>query len=264
MKNNTIFSIGVVVSYAVMITINTLANTLPINGKLTGELSDVIGVLFVPAGYVFIIWLPIFVTTGMLTVYQALPKQRDNERITPNRWLLIVNFLLNGIWLLTWHYQQVEWSVVVMMLVFATLATLYVQVGTGQQIGRTQNFWFVRLPISLYFGWICVALIANVSAALVVSGWNSWGLSDITWTAIMIGVAGTIGLGMLWYFNDYVFGAVIAWALFGLGFRHVDINSIQFTAYTVVGMLVFTMCLIAFKHESLKRRSRVDVAQHQP
>ena len=39
-----------------MVTVNALANILPINGLLTGDISDRFHILFVPAGYVFSIW----------------------------------------------------------------------------------------------------------------------------------------------------------------------------------------------------------------
>jgi benzodiazapine receptor len=38
------------------ITMNILANALPLNGQNTGDISDRFQVLFVPAGYVFAIW----------------------------------------------------------------------------------------------------------------------------------------------------------------------------------------------------------------
>lgn len=38
------------------IVMNGLANALPLNGQLTGEISDRFKVFFVPAGYVFSIW----------------------------------------------------------------------------------------------------------------------------------------------------------------------------------------------------------------
>ena len=39
--------------FLITVTVNVLANALPINGITTGELSDSFDILFVPAGYVF-------------------------------------------------------------------------------------------------------------------------------------------------------------------------------------------------------------------
>ena len=60
------------------IAINTLAVTLPLNGKSTGEISDGFPVLFTPAGYVFSIWSLIYVGLIAYSIYQLLPAQRAN------------------------------------------------------------------------------------------------------------------------------------------------------------------------------------------
>ena len=48
---------------------------------------------------------------------------------------------------------------------------------------------WVWWPISLYSGWIAVAAIANVAAYLSKIGWQAL-FSEVTWTVIMIVVAG--------------------------------------------------------------------------
>src|SRR5690349_5674238 len=68
----------VVLTTIVTITVNILANALPINGQNTGEISDRFDVYFVPAGYVFSIWGLIYLLLISYTVYQALPSQRAN------------------------------------------------------------------------------------------------------------------------------------------------------------------------------------------
>jgi len=46
----------VAIAYLCMVTVNTLANTIPINGKNTGQVSDSYQNLFAPAGITFAIW----------------------------------------------------------------------------------------------------------------------------------------------------------------------------------------------------------------
>ena len=55
-KNSIIIPIVVLLSYLIMITTNSLANILPINGQGTGEVSDSYPNLFAPAGITFAIW----------------------------------------------------------------------------------------------------------------------------------------------------------------------------------------------------------------
>ena len=73
----------VILSLAMTIVANGLANALPNNGKNTGEISDSFDVYFVPAGYVFSIWGVIYLALIGYAIYQALPAQRTNFTTTP-------------------------------------------------------------------------------------------------------------------------------------------------------------------------------------
>ena len=79
MKKDTIRQIVVVVAVLATIVVNGLANTLPINGLTTGEISDQFEVYFVPAGYVFSIWGLIYLGLLAYAVYQVLPAQKENR-----------------------------------------------------------------------------------------------------------------------------------------------------------------------------------------
>ncbi|WP_054754675.1 hypothetical protein [Piscibacillus salipiscarius] len=50
---------------ALVLFINYLSFSLPINGQTTGEISNQINVLLTPAGYVFSIWGLIYVMLGL-------------------------------------------------------------------------------------------------------------------------------------------------------------------------------------------------------
>ena len=68
---NTLRQILVVLVVLGTITVNVLANALPINGQNTGQISDRFQVYFVPAGYVFSIWGIIYI--GLLAELHKLP-----------------------------------------------------------------------------------------------------------------------------------------------------------------------------------------------
>src|SRR5690606_23994053 len=81
---------------------------------------------------------------------------------------------------------------------------------------------FTWWPICLYSGWITVALIANVSAYLTKIGWDGMGLSEVTWTIILIAVTVAINLLMIARRNMREFALVGVWGLVALYVRHKD------------------------------------------
>jgi hypothetical protein len=73
----------------------------------------------------------------------------------------------------------------------------------------------VQRPFSLYLGWISVATIANFSAVLSLV-WDGRPLSPVAWTVSLMLVAAALALVMLARHGDYVYAAVIVWALAGI------------------------------------------------
>ncbi|PLX06432.1 MAG: hypothetical protein C0596_18375 [Marinilabiliales bacterium] len=57
-----------VVLFIAMVYVNFLANSLPINGQSTGEISNAYSNLFAPAGITFSIWGIIYLALGVSSV----------------------------------------------------------------------------------------------------------------------------------------------------------------------------------------------------
>ena len=114
------------------ISVNALANALPINGIETGQVSDKYFTLFTPAGYVFAIW---GVILGMLAymVYQALPSQRTNPRLRSGWWYVFGN-LANTVWIFFWHYEQLLITVGLILILLFSLVMAYLRLAPARQI----------------------------------------------------------------------------------------------------------------------------------
>ncbi len=208
MKNLLASRIGNIVAYVVMVAVNALANILRFGGQTTGEVSDKYYSLFTPAGFTFGIWSVIYLLLAVFVVYQALPAQRQNEtlsRISP--WFKL-SCVANALWMVVWH---LEW-IMVALLLMATL--LYALIVVYRQID--DEAWQVRLPFSMYLGWISVAIIANASAMQSALQWNDLGFGAETWTLLKLAVAGAVAAVMLLRRGDIVFGLVVGWAAYGI------------------------------------------------
>ena len=190
------------------ITVNGLANALPINGQATGEISDRFAIYFVPAGYVFSIWGLIYLGLIAYTIYQALPAQRENallNKIAPAYW---IGNIANTVWIFLWHYNIFPPTIIAMLTLLASLLYIYIQIMKAGKLRQCQK-WLVRLPFSLYLGWISVATIANVSQVLYYVSGMVLGISGPVWAAIMTGVATLLGLLMAW--RDFDIAYVLCW-----------------------------------------------------
>src|SRR3990172_7974400 len=94
---------------------------LALNGEATAEISDRFRVFVVPAGYVFAIWGLIYL--GQLGfLFQALrPSGLEDPLLRRiGLWPALVG-LLNGIWILLWHYEVFAATVVVMVALLGSL-----------------------------------------------------------------------------------------------------------------------------------------------
>lgn len=204
-----------IIGFIAVIVTNGLANGLPIAGRTTGEVSDLYPNLFTPAGITFSIWGLIYLALLIFIVLQSrglFSGRSAPEYVASIGPLFVVNCLLNVSWILVWHHLLVIPSVLIMLGLLATLYVIYQRL----QGYSWRGFGLIRLPFSLYFAWICVATIANVTVLLVDLGYQGAPLSPPIWTAIMVGIAAMLGGFFLWRQEDPVFPLVIIWALIGV------------------------------------------------
>ena len=210
-----------IVALICTLVVNALAVTLPLNGKSTGELSDNIPVLFTPSGYVFSIWSLIYLGLIVFAIYQILPARRDGELVNRIGWWFIASCVFNCAWIFLWHYERVILSVPVMLGILVSLIMVYLRLGIGVRTAPTGEKLLVHLPFSIYLGWISVATVANVSAALYVVNWNGFGLSEEVWTIVMLVVGAALGILMILRRGEVAYPLVIVWAFLGILVRHI-------------------------------------------
>lgn len=240
------------VLYLGMLGTNFLAITLPINGKSTGELSDLYPNLFVPDGLTFSIWGVIYLLLLFL-IFTPLVKRIQKKYTTDppikTQVLTAVSCLLNISWIICWHYEYVFASILIMLCLLFTLITLYGAV-QNTQTDLPVHSLTIKLPVSVYLGWITVATIANVTAGLVHWHWNRLGLPEHTWTVIMISIATLLTCIMVLKYNDWAFALVIIWALWGI-IRKRTVASPLFpdivntATIAIIGILIIT-CIRLF------------------
>jgi hypothetical protein len=238
---NTLHQISVVIVILVTITINILADALPINGLNTGRISDTFHVYFVPAGYVFAIWGIIYIGLLAYAVFQALPSQKDNPRLQATGWWVVLGGLANSMWIFLWHYEQFVGTLGAMLILLATLFITYLNLGTGKTKVSSAETWAVRVPFSIYLGWITVATVANISDVLDFLKWNQFGISDAVWMVVILGAVVAIGGLMNFLRRDVAYAAVLLWALAGIAAKFPQEGLVTIAIWVAFGLVAATL-----------------------
>ncbi|MFZ9503184.1 MAG: tryptophan-rich sensory protein [Cyclobacteriaceae bacterium] len=202
MLNKILNLIGLVA----VIYVNYLANALPINGKTTGALSDQYANLFVPAGLTFAIWGLIYLLLIVFVIIQFLPQFQSS--VTTN-YLFVLTCAFNISWIIAWHYEKMALSLVIMLGLLVTLTVMNLSLSQEKQ-------QLHRLIFGVYLGWILIATVANATAGLVSMQWNGFGISQVTWTLMLIGVGALIAGFAMFRLNNPYLAISVAWAFLGI------------------------------------------------
>jgi hypothetical protein len=253
MKNPAINALIHSLVLIAVLTVNALANILPINGLNTGEVSALYPSLFTPAGITFSIWSVIYLLLLAFVLWQWI-RLRDTRTQEIYRQLspyFILSSVFNISWILAWHFLYVWVSVIIMLAFLVTLTLAFLKLQQANLNTRSNRF-FVSLPLTTYFAWICVATIANIATALVSLKLSSYMLAPETWTVIMMAVAFLLAVYITLTYKKPAFAAVVTWALAGIWLRWSGgnfewISSTSLILAVTCGLLFFYTGLTKFK-----------------
>ncbi|ARD48333.1 lantibiotic ABC transporter permease [Sporosarcina sp. P33] len=244
-KTSVFLRAAIFITYAIMITANALANILPLNGQTTGELSDKYGNLFAPAGFTFSIWSLIYLLLLGHVIYQLglFQKRKNPELLRQVGIFFIISSALNASWIFLWHYEYLLFSVIVMLLLLLTL--IKITAITSYASLTSREVFFIKLPFSIYFGWITIATIANITAFLVSIDWSGFGISDVTWTIIIVFLGAAIGIITAVRRQDIAYALVLVWAYYGIYSKHTSANGFNGEYPAIITSVIICLLLIA-------------------
>jgi len=231
-----------ILSLIVVLIVNFLANYLPIGGRTTGEVSEAYPTLFTPAGFTFSIWGAIYLSLIGYAIYQYLPRNRDNRLIDRINRHFVINCSANTLWIFAWHYELITLALILMIVILSSLIAIYRHT-LPTKIGGFRDRLFIRLPFSLYFGWITVATLANISVEQSVIGMDDWMMTKTVWVFVELALAGAIASVMIIRYRDPIFGGVVAWAAYGITEKQIGTPEVAGAA-AVVMILVLVILII--------------------
>ena len=224
----------VVATSLVMIITNILANAVPFNNQTTKQISDSFKVFFVPAGYVFAIWGVIYLGIILFNIL-LLTKKDDSKKLNKVLWAVVISNLANTAWIFLWHYNYVVLSVVVMLVLLASLIYIYLNLNVRKDLNKNE-YLFAKIPFGIYLGWITVATVANITVALYSLNWDGFGIDGPTWATLLVVVSALLGIIMLLRHRDVAYSIVIIWALMGI--------AVNFSGLSLLNTVSLGSCLV--------------------
>ena len=231
-----------------------------------GEVSAKYETIFAPASMTFVIWGLIYASLTAFCIFHVIKAFNSDETeqadvdIVAIGWLFIINTLATGAWLIAWINEEIALSVILILIQLITLTLISIRAHIANPERPLSTKIFTQFPLSIYFAWICVATIANISAYLVSINWNWFGISNSYWVIIMIGVTTLLSLFMIVVRRNIFFGLVILWALYGIALKREQVDEVLFqevikAAWAAFIIVIMSIMICLFKAKKFNTQS---------
>jgi hypothetical protein len=248
-KENRRIRVWATVAFMASILANALANLFMLGGNTTNQVSDKYDNLFVPAGFTFLIWTPIYLLLTFYTLFQLGYFREKRSKLKPELLNQVSKYFaitsgLNAAWIVAWHFEVLWLSVIIIGSMLYCLFVINEMIKDIKMTGREKLL--VRTPFSMYYGWITVATIANVTAWIVSVQWDGWGRNAIAWTVSMLIVGALVSLTVTNRNVDMVYGLVFVWAYLGIFAKHLAGDGWHGEYPAIIGSVISLIAVMLF------------------
>ncbi|NEN25529.1 tryptophan-rich sensory protein [Cryomorpha ignava] len=218
-----------IAAVVLLIVMNFLSTSIPFGGNTVAEVSATFHTLITPASYAFSIWGLIYLTLLVFAVFQ-LNKGKNTRFFRLVFPYFLINVLSNVLWLIAFQHELLGLSVFIMLITLGSLIVIFSYFYRLRNALSTTHRYFFQVPFSLYFGWISIATIVNISAFLYSLQLPVFNNSPELFSIIMLILGATLGLYILFAKKDYIYTFVIVWAYVAIWIQHADVPAIMNTA----------------------------------
>lgn len=248
MKNLKLsYRLLIAMSFIAMIAINILAETIPINGMTTGEVSALYPNLFTPAAYVFSIWGLIYVLLAGYVLYELGLFRKNNINHLPMRQAVAIYFavscIFNICWIIAWHYEMIAICLILIVLLMICILQI-VQIVRNQPMTKKDAF-FLKLPFQVYLAWLTIAVIGNMTIYLVSLDWAGFRQIEPIYTILVLLIGLAIALMEVLKHDDAAFGLVYVWSYTGILVKHLSPDGFNGQYPGIITVLIVSLVLLA-------------------
>ena len=224
----------------VVVLVNWLAISLPLNDMTTGQISNDHPVPFQPAGWVFSIWAVIYGLLATFVIFSFFPRGRRATRINGVGPLFLVANIANIAWIFLWHWLRFQGALIALVVLLGAVVSIYLLLRAVRHDGdmSTLQRLAVALPFSVYLAWATIATLANVQVWMREGGWDGGVFGLRGWTVIFLLAGIIIAAGVAFFGRDAAFPLVFVWAYLGIAQR-------QWGEDTLLSLLAIVLVIAA-------------------
>lgn len=226
-------------SYLIHILFASLTQFKLVNVENVAQVSAKYPTLITPAPVTFAVWGIIYAYLGVFCIYHLAmaflkparhPANIDTQRI--DGWFVIAN-MASAAWLVAWTWDEIGIALSFIVVQLIALIAMNVKLGIIDTDSSRTAKLFTQIPLSIYFGWITFATVANAAAYLVANDWDGLGLvyTSAQWTIIIIAATVLITALVVSTRRNIWFGAVVMWGLLGVV---LNLNSTDAYGYSAI------------------------------
>jgi hypothetical protein len=241
------------VTFIAAVAVNYLYNTGSNAPNTVGEISDKYENLLTPAGYAFSIWGLIYLMLALFAIFQARSlfstKYNDQFVLDIGPWFILSN-IVNAGWIVAFTNDLIGLSVLLMLVFFGSLLKIIVNLDMERWYAPKSIIFFIWWPFSVYFGWLNVALIANLAVYFRSLGWNGAPLSQSFWAVLVLAIAGAVFTSMIWSRNMREYALAGSWGIVAIAVNNWGANPVvAYTASGVAAIVVLNVLIHGFKKQ---------------
>lgn len=210
-----------------------------------------------PAGAAFSIWTVVYLGLVAYTVWQWRPSESTSPRQRSLGWLVAASMLLNAAWILSIQAGWLNASVVIIAVLLAVLALAFRRYSRDTADSRVEAV-AVDGTLGVYLGWVCVAICANITAALTSAGFSGFGISEDLWAAAVLAVVAAVGVSLAVKGRGRLaLAAAIAWGLAWIAVGRIggEPESVVTAAAAVAAAVIVLAAAVAVRWRSADRRA---------
>ncbi|MDD2694011.1 MAG: tryptophan-rich sensory protein [Candidatus Gracilibacteria bacterium] len=189
-----------------------------IGGMTQADISAMHPTQITPAGITFAIWSVIYASWILVGIYFAFFAQASNsseERILSKYAFAI---FLSAVWLIPWGFNMVGIACMILLMIFGLMMDVF--------LSSRKSHPILKWSIELTFGWINIAVLANMTIWLISIGFIGNSIPEKYWT---IGALSSISLFVFYYqfrYRAYIISFVFFWAAYGIWIAHPNLEVI--------------------------------------